>query len=202
MNPLAFNIESSRLLRKSIQWRLAAMPYALMFGSFVPLVWLASSLEALFGDGLPMLAALLTTMVALMVSGYLLGWVLDAAVMRFVFRWPGQQVIRVFLHSEIPPAWLKANTPEEAARDTSWSTTRKMGCKNFVIRRGVLGWGAIMFGIQALGPVFSGRVQPTASYFIWRALGFAVAGAVFGLLTWYVSEKMYAKQRKASARTD
>lgn len=202
MNLLAFNIDNSRRLRKDIHWRLAVMPIALMFASFIPLVFIAGWLDETLSDGPGWLALFLLTMVILMISGYLLGWILDAAVMRFVFGWPNQQVIRVFLHSEIPTAWLKENTVEQPCKDTGWASVRQMGCRNFVLRRGVLGWGIAMFGAMALGPVFSGRVQPTVLYFAWNACLWGAAGAFFGLANWFVLEKMYAKQRNVAKKPD
>lgn len=142
------------------------------------------------------LALLLTGMVALMVGGYLLGWLLDALICRVIFRWPTEKVNRVFLESDVPVEWLKdpqkATYEKQAARN--WGELRKKGAWHFVLTRGVVTWGIPMYTIMGVMPGV--RADKPAIYFLWQGLLWAAAGALFGWGVWYFTERSYLKNAR------
>jgi len=81
-----------------------------------------------------------------------------------------------------------------------WESTREKGLLHFVLIRGVLLWGLPMFIFMAfIGKPFSnGFTSSTAlvHYVVWP-----VAGVLFGLLTWCMSERMYKKKKTNSQNT-
>ena len=91
MNLLAFNTLISSTARLKYQLAIAVLPIGLMFGSFLPLWAFASWLERRFGippgspvnghpDGSAWIAIMLVAMIVLMLLGYALGWVANAAI--------------------------------------------------------------------------------------------------------------------------
>ena len=209
MNSLAFNMHISQILRGKYQFGLAVLPIGLMFSSFLVLwpftYWLSEYLGIPEGapvkdqpNGLLWIVVFLSTMVALMILGYLIGWVLNAAITRTVLGWDSEKTRRVFLYSEVPNEWLKegqtssnANTPN--AVNEAWAATRKKGKWNYILTKGVLGWGAFMYFFMAVLPVVRGSEEQTAFYFIWNALLWGASGALFGTIIWHFSEKQYIK---------
>ena len=79
--------------------------------------------------------------------------------------------------------------PEKAHRN--WAKLRAKGRSHFVYVNGVLGWGGSMFAIMALGPVLSGTAVPSATYFAGAFLRWAIAGYIFGVWVWRMSEKRF-----------
>jgi TPR repeat protein len=210
-NRLAFNTEISTRLRVSVQIALGALPLGLMFASFIPLFHFESLLNKILGipasapiksqpHGYLWLIVFLAVMVAFMIAGYLIGWVLNAALLRTLLRWPAEKVRRLMLYSEVPVSWLKANRAtagianSRLVQDANWAITRQKGMWRYVLQRGVLAWGLPMYLVMACLPAFNGRAEPTASYFLWQACLWALAGAVFGLLTWFFYERNYRKR--------
>jgi MFS family permease len=211
MNPLAWNFEIPQRMRTQPQIALGVLPIGLLFASFAPLFFLAASLSSILGipdnapikdqpNGMLWLIIFLVVMVILMIAGYLLGWFLNAIVLRVFFKWPQEKVRRVLLYSEVPPSWLKetntaAGTASSGVASTAtWAVTRQKGKLHFIFQHGVLAWGLPMYLFMAVLPVINGRVEPTAFYFIWQACLWGAAGASFGLVIWYFSEKSYLKQ--------
>jgi hypothetical protein len=216
MNPLAFNFDSPQQMRNKPKHALAILPMGLMFISFAPL-WLFSAwLGVVLGipDNVPVkeqphgflyACIVLVAMVLFMLGGYLLGWVLNALAMRIFFKWPKEQVSRVFLYSEIPPSWLKDNnsgtidSESAAPSNSTWANTRQKGKKHFIIHRGILAWGVPMYVIMACLPAINGKAKPTVFYFFWEACLWGAAGAAFGLLVWHFSEKQFIKKNGKKA---
>jgi uncharacterized protein YfiM (DUF2279 family) len=210
MNPLAWNFEIPQRMRTQPQIALGVLPIGLMFASFAPLFFLAASLSSILGipenapvkdqpNGMLWLILFLVAMVILMITGYLLGWVLNAIVLRVFFKWPQQKISRVLLYSEVPPSWLKeTNTTTGAASSnatpSSWAATRQMGKRRFILQRGVLAWGIPMYLFMAALPAINGRVEATVFYFLWQACLWGAAGALFGFVIWHFSEKSFLKQ--------
>ena len=208
MNPLAWNFEIPQRMRTQPQIALGVLPIGLMFASFAPLFFLAASLSSILGipenapvkdqpNGMLWLILFLVAMVILMITGYLLGWVLNAIVLRVFFKWPQQKISRVLLYSEVPPSWLKeTNTTTGAASSnaipSSWAATRQMGKRRFILQRGVLAWGIPMYLFMAALPAINGRVE--VFYFLWQACLWGAAGALFGFVIWHFSEKSFLKQ--------
>ena len=80
-------------------------------------------------------------------------------------------------------------TPDRAAK---WAVTRVQGQRSYVWRVGILQWGLIMFG--AMGG--SQLAQNPSRWLFILAINFPLwllGGFLFGLLTWYLSERSYAK---------
>jgi hypothetical protein len=80
-------------------------------------------------------------------------------------------------------------------RRRQWETTRARGFWHFVLYRGVLYWGATMFCLMSIVlPLFSHRPHAFESRtllinaFIWL-----VAGIAWAWLTWWLTERIYAK---------
>ncbi len=211
MNPLAFNMEFSKQVRTKINIALSVFPVGFMFGSF-GLIWAFSRyLAELFGiphntpirehpNGLIWFVIFLVVMILFMISGYLLGWLLNAMVTLLLFSWPKDKVKRVFLYSEIPATWLKDNVniindiKRSKIVSTDWSITRQKGKWHFVILRGVLSWGIPMFLLMAFIPILREKEEPTVLYFIWQAILWGAAGGVFGLIIWSLSERSYIRR--------
>lgn len=211
MNPLAWNFEIPQRMRMQPQIALGVLPIGLMFASFAPLFFLAMSLSSILGipdnapvsnqpNGLLWLILVLIAMVILMISGYLIGWVLNAIGLRVFFRWSEEKVNRVLLHSEVPLSWLKAtNTATRAVsstkvKNTTWAVTRQKGKWHFILQRGVLAWGLPMYLFVAVLPAITGRIESTPIYFLWQACLWGSGGALFGLVIWYFSERSSLKQ--------
>jgi hypothetical protein len=185
-----------------------------MFGAFVPIIaiaiWLAGALRLAPGAvkgqaGGPLwLILFLAEMIVLMVAGYALGWVLNAAIARTIFGWPAEKVRGVFLESTIPNEWREPDAPAagldgkspRVLKRTSWAITRQKGRWHFVLARGVFGWGGAMFVGMGLMPVLMHRHEPSWSYLVWQAFVWSLAGAFFGFTTWSWFEWQFKKQTR------
>jgi hypothetical protein len=183
-----------------------------MFAAFVPIIaiaiWLADALHLATGpvrgqsSGLLWLILLLSTMVLLMLAGYALGWVLNAAIARMILGWPAEKVRDVFLESKIPDEWREREAAAVGLdgksalgrKRASWAITRQKGRWHFVLARGVLGWGGAMFVGMGLMPVLTHRREPSWSYLVSQALVWSLAGAFFGFATWSWSEWLFKRQ--------
>jgi uncharacterized membrane protein len=76
-----------------------------------------------------------------------------------------------------------------------WDTVRAKGLWHFVLFRGVLYWGATMFAVMSiLLPLLSHRPHAfeTRTLLI-NAVIWLVAGVAWALLTWWLSERLYAR---------
>ena len=75
----------------------------------------------------------------------------------------------------------------------AWESTRTKGKLNFVLFTGVLSWGLPMFILMAFmnKPFADGFTSKSAiiHYIVWP-----LAGVLFGVLTWYMSERKYKKE--------
>lgn len=211
MNPLAWNFEIPQRMRTQPQIALGVLPIGVMFASFVPLFFLATSLASILGipDNVPVkdqpngvlwLILFLVAAIILMIAGYLIGWVLNAIVLRIFFKWPQEKISRVLLYSEVPPSWLKetntvaGSASSSATPNVTWAVTRQKGKRRFVFYRGVLAWGLPMYLLMAVMPAINGSVEPTTFYFLWQACLWGAAGALFGAVIWHFSEKSFIKQ--------
>ncbi|MBM96844.1 MAG: hypothetical protein CMI09_13490 [Oceanospirillaceae bacterium] len=211
MNSLVWNVEISQRLRISIQLALGALPIGLMFAAFIPLFLIAEILAGALGipDGAPVieqangitwLILFLVIMVGLMVAGYLIGWFLNALIFKLIYRWPDSKLKRVFLNSEIPEHWLKAGdtvVDTTSSSNSAWANTRKKGKFKFILIHGVLAWGAPMFFLMSVFPVFNGNRAASFSYFGLQLCIWVIAGAAFGSFIWYSSEKSFKKNENS-----
>lgn len=210
MRLLATNTLIWQDLKPRFKFVMSILPLGFMFAAFVPIFaiakWMAAVLNLGTGpvpaqsNGLLWLVLFLTFMVALMLAGYALGWMLNAAIARLIFRWPANKVRNVFLESRVPAEWRRPATLAAAPGGTpvrksgAWFATRTKGRWHFVLMRGVLGWGGAMFFAMALLPVLMHRREPSWPYFFSQAIIWTIGGALFGLAVWTWSEWQFRKR--------
>lgn len=74
-----------------------------------------------------------------------------------------------------------------------WEKTREMGKKNFMIYRGVLGWGIITGILFFIFQRFfvSGHTANFVLELIITLCIFMIAGILFGFLVWRINESQY-----------
>lgn len=207
MNNIAFNLHIGNLLKARYSFLLAIFPVGLMFLSFIPAWLFAEYLGEIFGiqEGAPIkdaengwlwLSVFLCVTVLLMLLGYIAGWLINALLSLTIFKWNSEKVSAVYLHSDVPNNWLKDGVvaPQTSKRDKlkQWNKTRKQGKLKYILKTGVMGWGSMMYIIMAVLPAFRSS-EPLGFPLIWQAALWATAGALFGALTWYFSEKQYLK---------
>jgi hypothetical protein len=214
MRLLATNMLIWSDVKPRFKWGLSILPIGLMFAAFVPIfaiaAWLAGALRLGSGavkgqpNGLLWLVLFLSMMIALMLVGYALGWVVNAGIARAYFGWPAERIRSVFLESKIPADWREpeALDGKSVRRRPSWAVTRQKGRWHFVLVRGVFGWGSAMFVGMGLMPVLMHRHEPTWSYVVRQACVWAIGGACFGFATWSWSEWLFKKQSAGSSITE
>jgi len=128
--------------------------------------------------------------------GYLLGWLINAGIARYVLGWPSSKVKQVFLHSEIPMELLQEGITLESYKDKKyqvWKEKRKKGMFNYIFKTGVFGWGATMYLLMVILPSLNNKIPLDTSSLLVKAGIWAIGGAVFGSLVWYFSERQYMK---------
>ncbi len=214
MNALAFNVHIFQLLRKKYHFSLSVLPMALMLVFLLMLLpfgfWLLGHLgipvDAPIRDqpnGILWAVIIFPVMVALIISGNLLGWLLNATIARTFLRWDAYKTTRVFLYSEVPSTWLKdgAKVGDNLAKigNEAWAITREKGKWNYIFTQGVLGWGVLMYCSMALLPVLRENVELSFFYCIWQAVLWSTAGALFGGTIWYFSERQYMKKNNSNS---
>ncbi len=100
MVPMVINFSKVDAMRRKYKLAVAAAPFALMFGSFLPLycfgLWLEKRLGIPHGspikdhpNGKAFIDTFMVVMVVLMLAGYVAGWLVNAVVARYALRWPG-----------------------------------------------------------------------------------------------------------------
>jgi hypothetical protein len=215
MTPLPFNMLIPQSMRPKLQIGLAILPIGLMFASFLPLFMLIPLLESASGipHGAPVksqvngwlwVAVIIFTMVAGMVLGYLIGWIFNALISRYVFGWTASKIVAVYWRSELPNHWFidkfhGQDTPRVSSNTLSkWETHRSAGPMRFILLRGVLTWGMPMFFVMYIAPAWSRKRDIVFIDLIFNLALWAASGAVFGAAIWYLSEWNYRKARKHS----
>jgi len=208
MTFLASNILVPPLMRPRFQFALSVLPVAMMLVACVPSYYFALWLEKLPGipaatrlldhpQGRWWLAALLGSLALEVVAGYALGWLLNALLARWLWRWPAEKVRAVFVRSELPARWL---TPAAAALAgdrvalvavARWERQRKTGALPFILRRGVLGWGLPMFiFMYPVHTLLRGEAFVPLVALVNVLLWFG-CGALFGALHWALAQRNY-----------
>jgi hypothetical protein len=212
MRLLATNMLIWSNVKPRFKWGTSILPIGLMFAAFVPIIaiaaWMAGALRLTNGpvrgqsNGPLWLVLFLSTTVVLMLAGYALGWVLNAAIARTILGWPAEKVRDVFLESKIPDGWREPDAPatglDPARKRASWAVTRQKGLWHFVLARGVFGWGGAMFVGTGLMPVLMHRHEPSWSYLVSQARVSSLAGAFFGFATWWCMERLFIRQSASS----
>ena len=210
MTPLAFNSLVPQNMRFRMQLAVSALPVLGMLLALAPSYFFAQWLETLEGipaqtrlldhpTGQIWVAVFLAALVLQLLCGYLLGWLLNAMWARWLLRWPADKIRAVYLHSQVPPTWLKpaalalAGGRVAIIAGARWERERKAGALRYVLRKGIIGWGlplyVFMYGVQTLlrGDTLDPQ-QALRSALLWFG-----CGAVFGAVMWRVSEFNYRK---------
>lgn len=89
-----------------------------------------------------------------------------------------------------------ADTPKWAVR---WQRQRAAGSTRYVLRTGVFGYGLAMFAAMTFfvnPPAVLDAQSILLNGFLW-----AVAGALFGVATWWLMERRYQQHLKDSSTT-
>ena len=81
-----------------------------------------------------------------------------------------------------------------------WKATRIKGKLHFILVRGVLSWGLPMFIFMAFinKPFANGFTSEAAiiHYIVW-----SIAGVLFGVFIWHISERLYKKELACRKKT-
>jgi len=105
-------------LRAKYYIALVVLPLALMCGSSVPIWFFAEASAGALGilpnvpvkeqpNGFLWFFIFLTVGVILIVVCYVLGFLLNALIMRWAFGWSWEQLRELFLFSRVPRHWLR-----------------------------------------------------------------------------------------------
>ena len=210
MTPLAFNSLVPQNLRLRFQLALGALPLACMLLAFIPSYFFAQSLEKLEGvpaqsrlldhpTGRMWVAAFLAALLLQLLCGYLLGWLLNAWLARRLLGWPIEKIRAVYLHSQVPPAWLKPAAAALAGGRVAiiavarWELERKAGALRYVLRKGLIAWGLPMYVFMYLVQTLLRGESLELQDALQSALLWLGSGAVLGAVMWWVSEFNYRK---------
>jgi len=139
-------------------------------------------------------------MIVLMLLGYALGWVANAAISRVVFGWSPEKIRAVYLRSELPVHWMKGDEAASSSADTramsEWESQRQVGALRFIATRGVLAYGGWMLLAMHVAPTLVKGQGFTMTDTLPKIAIWACAGAIFGALMWFGSESSYHKLKQ------
>ena len=206
---LALNYSASAALKRKYQVLVGALPMLCMFAPFVPIMkvayWLDSPAGAAYNPAangspfLPLWVVLgLIVMISAMLIGHAIGWLLNVAVSAFLLRWPWNRIRAVYLESQLPADWYKDGIASQGQADATaaqeWEKLRSRGFVSFMLKRGVLAWGAPMFlAMYVLPTIAKGNSVTLAglltNFGIWLA-----AGCAFGACMWWWYESQHRKR--------
>ncbi len=212
---LAFNNSASTALQRKVQVLLWALPMLCMFASFVPMLkvayWLDSPAGAAYnpatnGSSVLFLWVLvaIAVMIAAMLVGHAIGWLLNMAIAALVLRWPWSRVRAVFLESQLPAEWYRAGLSSQSDADAvasqNWAVERQQGFARFVLKRGLLAWGVPMFILMVIGPTFLKGEPVTSKSLLTSMAIWTFAGCAFGVSMWLVHQAHERDRAKRPAR--
>jgi hypothetical protein len=97
---------------------IAIPPFGLMFGSFVPSIFLLARIAASLGIAMEAPARtqphfglffiiLLVTLSGFFVVGGTIGWFANALICRYLLGWPSEKIRTLFVSCGVPSSWLK-----------------------------------------------------------------------------------------------
>lgn len=81
---------------------------------------------------------------------------------------------------------------------SKWEATRRKGLLRFVLLAGVLGWGV---SVAVLWSLLMSALMHAGSFLGWfgRAIIlFPIGGVFWALAVWYLTERKYAREKKAA----
>ena len=82
-------------------------------------------------------------------------------------------------------------------RAADWQTTRRMGRWRYAATYGLV-WAALTFGLVTGLEAVRGTLEPIGwSWLAVNVVGWTVGGLVFGLATWALNERVYARRTNA-----
>ncbi|MCA0176327.1 MAG: transporter [Proteobacteria bacterium] len=183
-----------------------------MFASFFPLssfaAWLGAALSIppnspvkAHPNGSLWITIFIGAMVFSMLLGYALGWLANAAIARFLLRWPVKKLRAVYLQSAVPAHWLKDGASPSLDTQiqslTRWEEQRKAGALRFIFKRGVLTWGSSMLLVMYVIPTLVKGQSFALSGALFNLALWTVAGTAFGAAIWLLSEYNYRKIKGA-----
>ncbi|MFM7625420.1 MAG: hypothetical protein ACKO7G_02935 [Gammaproteobacteria bacterium] len=211
MKLLALNTLVPQIMRAKYQLAISVLPVGLMLGSFLPLMIFSSWLQGRFGipadsavrdhpDGSAWIVIFVVAMIVLMLLGYALGWVANAAISRVVFGWSPEKIRAVYLRSELPVHWMKgeetASSSADARAMSEWESQQQVGALRFIATRGVLAYGGWMLLAMHVAPTLVKGQGFTMTDTLPKIAIWACAGAIFGAAVWYKSESDYQKLKR------
>lgn len=117
--PPAFVWRWPSRIRVKNQFALGILPIGLMFAALLPAFAFGDWLMALLRlppdtparehpNGTLWISLFVGALLFFMLLGYVLGWLANAAIARFLFRWPPDKVRALYLESGVPPHWLRS----------------------------------------------------------------------------------------------
>jgi len=136
---LLFNMAVSRALKARYQWAIGTLPILFTFAGFIPLIALASWSTHIFGmtmhepvrthsNGWLWLTLFIAAMVAFMLAGCFIGYVLNGIICQTFYGWSGEKVREVFWESKVPSEWLKDSAALETSAKELDRLVEKGGC--------------------------------------------------------------------------
>ncbi len=212
---LALNYSATAALQRKYQLLIGTLPTLCMFVPFVPIMevayWLDSPAGAAYnpatnGSSVFYLWLLLglAVIIAAMLVGHAIGWLLNMVIAALVLKWPWSRVRGVFLESQLPIDWYKAGLSSQSDADAvasqDWATERRQGFARFVLKRGLLAWGVPMFILMYVGPTFFKGEPVTPQSLLTSIAIWAVASCVFGASMWWVHQAQERRRAQRLAR--
>jgi len=206
---LALNDSASAALKRKYQVLVGALPMLCMFAPFVPILQLAHWLDSPDGAAynpaangspylLPWIILGLTLMLSAMLMGHTIGWLLNMLISRLILGWPWARIRSVYLESQLPAEWYKEGISSQGQADAvatqEWESVRSRGFVCYVLRRGVLAWGAPMFLVIYVLPTSTKGAAVTLAGLLASAGIWVVAGIWFGACMWWWNERQNRKR--------
>lgn len=153
--------------------------------------------------GFFVMALMLLQVLASALSALLVGFLLNCAVLKCLFRWSSDEIDEVYVNCNLPAKWLrrdKDNKPiaAEEAHMVLWEEQRKKGLGSFMLRF-LLMWVGFIYLLLYCSSVFLRGWSFTQLPVLANGLEYIVCGYVAGILIWWNNERNYKKFAKARA---
>ena len=73
----------------------------------------------------------------------------------------------------------------------AWEMKRRLGKRSFIVRRGMLRWGGIMFVLTTITNVFARHGKPDWMFEISLLIACPFAGYLWARSVWYLNERRF-----------